>query len=64
MGESAGNEMTMCSGSEEKVRLPIRRLTNEIMFSFLKIFFWSLETFFGVREIQKSRHTQSTNDGL
>ena len=40
MGESAGNEMTMCSGSEEKVRLPIRRLPNEIiMFSFVKIFF-------------------------
>ena len=45
MGESAGKEMTMCSGSEEKVRLPIRRLPNEIiMFQFSEDFFFG-ETF-------------------
>ena len=40
MGESAGNEMTICSGSEEKVRLPKRLPRSEIiMFQFSQDFF-------------------------
>ena len=49
MGESAGNEMTICSGSEEKVRLPIRRLPRSeiIMFQFSQDFFFGpLRNFF------------------
>ena len=62
MGESAGNEMTMCSGSEEKVRLPKRLPRSEII-----MFQFSQDFFFGklfVREIHDSRHAKSPNDGV